>query len=331
MSQYSLNDILNVLWLCGIRTVSTLQIHLRKAGHFISDRTVRSKVLQLEKYGEIIDRRKGHSGRKKVLSARDQTRITALLESKPELDAAEVKKELRLCCSTNVIREFLHKTGFKFLRVIQVPRITKKHREDRLAFAKRHKKDDWGFTFFLDESTFMVGSFKTRCYQKKNDRKTFPVDKHPSKLHIIGMISIKGATRLIMFQENLRATNLKEYLKALKKEADKLYSKKFYRFAMDKDSKHTSGTVQKFLQETRLEWLEDWPASSPDLNPIENLWGLMEKEIKKLYIKNLYSLRKSIPTIWRRLTKKEKLRSLISSMPERLKAVISSKGSNTRY
>ena len=331
MSGYTTNDIINVLWMCGVRTQGGLLMYLRNAGRQISNRTIRSKIKELEENDEVSDQRKEHSGRKRALTTRDETRITTLLNRRPELDAAEIKRQLGLTCSTNVIREYLHKIGFKFLRVVPVPRITLKYKEKRLAFARRYRNDDWDHTFFLDESTFLVGSFKTRTYQKKGARVIVPMDKHPAKLNIIGMISVRGATRLITFEDNLTAISFKRYLNTLKRDADQMYRRGDYRIAMDKDPKHTSGTATDYMEDVGLEWIADWPASSPDLNPIENVWGLMEKEIKKLYIKNLISLKRRIHGVWRRLTTRQRLSSLANSMDDRLKAVVANKGSNTAY
>jgi len=116
------------------------------------------------------------------------------------------------------------------------------------------------YTFFLDESTFLVGSFKTRTYQRKDARVTVPVDKHPAKLNIIGMISARGATRLITFEDNLTTIRFKRYLNILKKEADKMCRRRDYRRAMDNDSKHISETATDYMEDVGLEWITDWPA-----------------------------------------------------------------------
>ena len=140
------------------------------------------------------------------------------------------------------------------------------------------------------------------------------------------MISFKGASQLIIFEENLTAKLFEGFLGKLKKDGEKLYLRKKFRIAMDKDPKHTAHRIDDYIKKNNIDILNDWPPSSPDLNLIENIWGLIEKEIQKLHIKTLYSLKRAVRSIWVRLTRPERLRSLIYSMEDRLKAVLASKG-----
>ena len=41
---------------------------------------------------------------------------------------------------------------------------------------------------------------------------------------------------------------------------------------------HVAGVCQQFLQEEGIDAM-DWPARSPDLNPIEHIWDIMSRSI----------------------------------------------------
>lgn len=53
-----------------------------------------------------------------------------------------------------------------------------------------------------------------------------------------------------------------------------------WRFQQDNDPKHTSRHCKTWLQQNAIEVL-DWPAQSPDLNPIENLWEIVNSKINR--------------------------------------------------
>ena len=70
-----------------------------------------------------------------------------------------------------------------------------------------------------------------------------------------------------------------------------------------------------------------WPANSPGLIPIENLWSILKEELKceKKTPQNLASLEKALQAAWSRI-KPETLTNLILSMPDRIKSVITARG-----
>ncbi|KAK0133438.1 Transposable element Tcb2 transposase [Merluccius polli] len=75
-----------------------------------------------------------------------------------------------------------------------------------------------------------------------------------------------------------------------------------------------------------------WPPQSPDLNPIEHLWDVVEREIRIMDVQptNLQQLRDAIMSIWTKLSE-ECFQYLVESVPRRIKAVLKAKGGPTRY
>jgi DDE superfamily endonuclease len=88
-----------------------------------------------------------------------------------------------------------------------------------------------------------------------------------------------------------------------------------------------------------LEWFQsegiriiEWPSLSPDLNPMENLWGIL---VKKVYYNgkqydNVIDLENAINQSWEEI-ETETLTKLISSMHNRMIQVLKNSGNIIKY
>ncbi len=74
----------------------------------------------------------------------------------------------------------------------------------------------------------------------------------------------------------------------------------------------------------------DWPGTSPDLNPIEHLWGILKWKVEECKVSNIHQLHDVIMEEWKR-SPVATCEALVNSMPKRIKAVLKNNGDHTKY
>ena len=102
---------------------------------------------------------------------------------------------------------------------------------------------------------------------------------------------------------------------------------------------HTARKTMEWLEENGIDTI-DWPAYSPDLNPIEHIWAKLKELVYKLHPELIEQKQRGgeVPTLlldalqdgWKALPE-DFITSCIESVPRRLQAVIDAQGWYTRY
>ena len=142
-------------------------------------------------------------------------------------------------------------------------------------------------------------------FQKEKDPQKAEIQAQappPPKLHVWGGISKCGATQLVIFDGIMNATRYEDILKAsLVPFIRKSYHESHHLYK-DNDPKHTSKYIQQFFQMNRINWWRSL-VESPNLNPIEKVWGSMKTYLRdKHKPRNLEQLKEGIRAYWKKLT-----------------------------
>uniref|UniRef100_A0A034WTK7 Transposable element Tcb2 transposase n=1 Tax=Bactrocera dorsalis TaxID=27457 RepID=A0A034WTK7_BACDO len=284
------------------------------------------------------------SGRPKVLTEREERQIVGIVRTNPRSSAVQIAKDITAdtgkSVSSNTIRRILHKNGFYGRRPRKKPFISKVNKAKRLDYARKYQYEDfsfWSNVLFTDESKFEIsgGEKPRKIWRKPNaefhDQNIQQTVKHGGgSVMVWGCFSAAGVGELDFIETTM---NAKGYIGILKKNLAPsiaaLGLPAEWIFQQDNDPKHKSNLAREFLLYNTKKQLPH-PPQSPDLNPIENLWDHLDRQIRKRNVTSKETLKSALREEWLKISP-EYTKTLVESMPCRLKCVIKAKGRQTKY
>jgi len=263
-------------------------------------------------------KRRPGQGRHRVTTLRDDRAIVRQVRHEPFNNANIVarnfpnrrqqqqqqrqRQRLRNISSRTVINR-LRETGLHARHPNRVPMLTARHRRARLAYANAHRGwtlKQWGNVLFTDESRFnLYGSDRRPLVWRRHGerfRQNFvrPVVTYGGgSVMVWGSVSRNWRTPLVIVRENLTARSyIDQILRPIV--LRKRQHLRSFILMQDNARPHTANITRRFLERHDITLLRH-PAMSPDLNPIEHVWDIMGRRLRREYpnLQNLAALERA--------------------------------------
>ena len=282
-------------------------------------------------------------GAKPKTSKTTDHRIGQLSKKDPFLTSRAILKELNVNVSAKTIQRRLIENNLHGRIARKVPLLTKRHLQRRLQFAKNHDSwrgeisgNKWNNILWSDETKVNLINSDGRVYVRRPINKTFHTKytkktvKHGGgNIMVWGCFSWNGVGPIFWIKERMNATIYIQIMEEVMLPYAEWNVPLKWIFQQDNDPKHTSHKARKWFSDNHVNFM-DWPAQSPDLNPIENLWNEVKKKLGNRKFTKDTDLWESFAEAWYSIPV-ETCRNLIRSMPNRMAEVLKNDGATTKY
>lgn len=285
-------------------------------------------------------------GRPRVTTPQQDRYLTLTARRNRQLSARHLALELAAASGPRVSRQTvyrrLHTAGLYARRPVVCVPLSPVQRVARLRWSEEHRhwtRDQWSHVLFSDESRFSLqtDSRRTLIWREQgtryNPRNIQERDQYGGGGVLVWAgIMLNGRTSLHIFEGG--TVNARRYIDEVLDPHVRLWRGGMgpsFIFMDDNARCHRANLVEEYLQGEDIHRME-WPARSPDLNPIEHAWDALGRRItaRQPPPRTIPELRTALREEWERIPA-DLLNALITSMPHRCEACVSVRGDHTPY
>lgn len=278
------------------------------------------------------------SGRPRVTTKTDDRNIVRTAKNGKQT-VAQVVSTLKLDCSISTAwRRLVSEPNTRYSKHASKPPLTPAHREARLKFATEFVSlpaSEWDKIIWSDEKKWNLDGpdgVRYFWYDLRSEKSIFSKRQQGGGgVMIWAGFSAAGSTEIAFCKGRMNSEAhqriLADYLLPVAVEI----AGTDYRFQQDNAAIHRSRSTKAWLDDNGVKVLT-WPARSPDLNPIENLWGWMTKRVfaNGRQFETVKDLKSAVVECWTEVSDDFR-KSLVASMKDRMIQVIQKNGGSIDF
>ena len=251
------------------------------------------------------------------------------------------------------------KTPITLKRGLPRKELTERNKQQRINLCAQHTRTCFKRVLFTDRKRFLwrfpgAGVHKVQWVYKGQQRTAFRPNK-PNSYNVYGGVCISGVTKLHPVSgttgmatayknkqgKDSKNITIPEYrdvlVHTLLPEGQRLFSHQGlsgWVLQQDNDPSHKAGSQRALVawQQKRrgsVEVLSSWPPNSPDLSPIENLWGMVQERVDATPCNTFAEFKAAVNKEWQSVGHKE-CKRLVGSMTRRMQACMQAEGGKTK-
>lgn len=288
-----------------------------------------------------LDRAKNRRPMK--LSRQVRERIRKYVTDNPFDTLKNVKVALNLEVSTNTISKICRRFGIKKLICPKKFYISPIQCESRLETAIMRSfwlVERWKNVAFSDESGIdNSGYYRRFVFRPAKSRNLPKFTYHPPnssmrRLNFFSYFSKHGTGKLV-FYDSMNSQTYCDCLKIMIEDLTQKFEHENFLVVHDNAAWANSDYTRNFIEQNNYRrFLLAIPPYSPDMNPIENLWAILKQKVREHCFLHGQTARPEFANLvesqWAQISQSI-VDKIYLGLPNRMKAIVESRGELTRY